>query len=97
MKTNSMARKLISSLLLLLCSGALLAFSVAPNFSNSREVNAAYSKYLKDPSEQNRRAYEDTVSRVNRPFWVAQYVSGGLGLLSLSGLLWVWRRRVGSQ
>lgn len=93
MKQHSTTRKVLSSLLILLCSGVLLAFTFSPNFINSREINSAYSKYLRQPSEENKRMYEETVRRVNRPFWIAQYVSGGLGLLLLFGLVRVWRKR----
>jgi hypothetical protein len=57
---------------------------------HSHEVTSAYAAYRATPSDASRRAYEETVDRVNRPLHILQYVSGisGVALLAFVGLSW---------
>ena len=79
----------------LLCSGALLTFALLPTLPvHSREVTAAYFLYRSSPSEETRRAYEEAIDRMNRPFHILQYISGTCGLvLPLVLIFHPWRKR----
>jgi hypothetical protein len=78
---------------ILICSTVLLAFSLLPTTPiHSQEVGKAYSQYMKAPSEETRRLYEDTVDRVNRPFHILQYSSAICGL-TLPLVFIFWRRK----
>jgi hypothetical protein len=82
------------SLVILILSVALLLFMLLPgNPVHSPKISAAYSRYISAPSEENKRAYEDTVNRVNRPVHIAQYTSGALGIGLLFMLRSLWRKR----
>jgi len=66
---------------ILICSIVLLAFSFLTTTPiHSQEIGKAYSLYTKAPSGETRRAYENTVDRVNRPFHILQYFSAICGL-----------------
>src|SRR6266700_3255599 len=83
----------------LLCSGALLTFALLPTLPiHSRKVAAAYSLYRSSPSEETRRAYEEAIDSVNRPFHILQYISGTCGLVMPLGIIFrLWRKRRASS
>ena len=86
--------KLFSCLLILIASGLLLAFALVPTIPiHSREVTAAYAKYLNSPSEDTRRAYLETLDRANRPFHTLQYISAASAVALWVLAVRVWRRR----
>ena len=94
MKCRSVLKRVLSTLVLLLASLLLIAFALAPNnICGNREITRAHHKYINDRSEENKRALDETVARVNHPLWTAQYISGGLGNLSLLWIARVWGRK----
>jgi hypothetical protein len=74
-------RRVLTALGILVCSGMLLAFAFLPTLPvHSQKAGAAYSQYLRAPTPETKRAYEDVVDSVNRPFHLLQYISGICGL-----------------
>src|SRR5947207_281796 len=75
----------IAALLLGIAGAVLLivACFVPTPVVHSREVGAAYAKYLSSPSEEHRHEYQDAVQRANRPLHLLQYASGLGGIVLL--------------
>lgn len=96
MKTpeKELVKKKLLTLVVLVVTIVLLSIALLPNPINSREVSDAYARYINNPSEETKRAYEEARDRVNRPFHTLQTVCLISGILLPLVLIRVWRRRL---
>jgi hypothetical protein len=53
-----------------------LVFLAPTTPPTSRKVTAAYSRYVKAPTPETKRQYEEAIDEANRPWHVLQIVSG---------------------
>lgn len=74
---------------------ALLLFALQPTHINSREMRAAHHKFIRHPTDENRREYEETARRVTRPFHLIQTAALAIAIAAPVAL-W-FRRRIRSN
>ena len=90
---KELVKKILLTFGIMVASAALIGFALLPNTIDSRAVSDAYGRYLRSPSEETKRAYEETRDRVNRPLHILQTVSLFSGIALPFFLIRVWRKR----